>query len=247
MRSGTIGADRAKRVDARGRERRGAGAVDLGAHRASIAHRSTISGSRAALSMTVVPSASTAAIRMFSVAPTLGKSSQICAPESRRASATRKPCSMSNSAPSRSSPESACRAGGSRWRRRPAGRPGPAAAREQRAEHADRGAHPSHELVGGLVPIGSRARRWRRRRVPPCAGGRPRRPGRAAPRHDRHVEDVGHVRERGGPSASRAAAISLSTLFFAPGPTPRRQPCAPGRPGSTPPSATVESRLSPRS
>ena len=38
---------------------------------------STISGSRAALSISVVPSASTAAISRFSVAPTLGKSSQI--------------------------------------------------------------------------------------------------------------------------------------------------------------------------
>ena len=34
--------------------------------------RSTISGSRAAFSMTVVPSAQTAAITRFSVAPTLG-------------------------------------------------------------------------------------------------------------------------------------------------------------------------------
>ena len=54
----------------------------------SIWHRSTISGSRAALSMTVVPLASTAAVMMFSVAPTLGKSSQIEAPRSSGASAT---------------------------------------------------------------------------------------------------------------------------------------------------------------
>ena len=39
-----------------------------------------ISGSRAALSITVTPLARTAAIRMFSVAPTLGKSSQIWRP-----------------------------------------------------------------------------------------------------------------------------------------------------------------------
>ena len=52
-----------------------------------IRHRSTISGSRAALSMTVVPLASTAAVMMFSVAPTLGKSSQIVVPRSSRASA----------------------------------------------------------------------------------------------------------------------------------------------------------------
>jgi hypothetical protein len=46
----------------------------------SMSARSTISGSRAALSMTVVPLASTAAMRMFSVAPTLGKSSHTVAP-----------------------------------------------------------------------------------------------------------------------------------------------------------------------
>ena len=41
---------------------------------------STISGSRAALSITVVPLASTAAIMMFSVAPTDGKSNSILVP-----------------------------------------------------------------------------------------------------------------------------------------------------------------------
>ena len=49
---------------------------------ANIWARSTISGSRAALSITVVPWASTAAISRFSVAPTLGKSSQMLAPVS---------------------------------------------------------------------------------------------------------------------------------------------------------------------
>ena len=42
--------------------------------------RSQISGSRAALLMTVVPSAKTAAIRIFSVAPTLGNASEIAVP-----------------------------------------------------------------------------------------------------------------------------------------------------------------------
>ena len=41
----------------------------------SISHRSAISGSRATLSITVVPAACVAAITRFSVAPTLGKSS----------------------------------------------------------------------------------------------------------------------------------------------------------------------------
>ncbi len=40
----------------------------------SMVQRSTISGSRAALSMTLAPRASTAAANRFSVAPTLGKS-----------------------------------------------------------------------------------------------------------------------------------------------------------------------------
>jgi hypothetical protein len=71
----------------------------------SIEQMSTISGSRAELSMTVVPSASTAAISRFSVAPTDGKSSQIEVPVSRGAVATRKPCSLWTEAPSRSSPE----------------------------------------------------------------------------------------------------------------------------------------------
>ena len=71
----------------------------------SIAQRSTISGSRAALSITVVPLASTAAMTRFSVAPTDGKSSQIEVPVSRGAVATRKPCSLTIVAPSRSRPE----------------------------------------------------------------------------------------------------------------------------------------------
>ena len=61
----------------------------------SMAARSEISGSRAAFSMTVVPLARTAAIRMFSVAPTLGKSNAMSAPSSESASPTTAPCSIS--------------------------------------------------------------------------------------------------------------------------------------------------------
>ena len=146
----------------------------------SISHRSMISGSRATLSMTVVPSASTAAISRFSVAPTLGKSSQRFAPVSRPGtSATTKPCSMRTAAPSSVSPRhvhvQAARAdvvaAGQRH-------PGPAAARDQRAEHADRGAQPADQVVGRLVrellghvdrARAARARRSGRRR----AGARP--------------------------------------------------------------------------
>jgi len=55
--------------------------------------RSESSGSRAAFSMTVVPRAATAAIRTFSVAPTLGKSRLTIAPRRPPVSASRTPCS----------------------------------------------------------------------------------------------------------------------------------------------------------
>ena len=51
--------------------------------------RSAISGSRAAFSSTVVPRACTAAIRMFSVAPTLGNSRVMSAPKRSSARASR--------------------------------------------------------------------------------------------------------------------------------------------------------------
>ena len=71
----------------------------------SIAAMSWISGSRAAFSMIVVPLASTAAIMIVSVAPTLGKSSQTSAPcRPCGASAITKPCSMWTFAPIDSSP-----------------------------------------------------------------------------------------------------------------------------------------------
>ena len=71
----------------------------------SMAQMSTISGSRAALSISVVPLANTAAMTRFSVAPTLGKSSQILAPcNPLGAVATMNPCSPEISAPIRASP-----------------------------------------------------------------------------------------------------------------------------------------------
>ena len=50
----------------------GAGALYVGAHAREKAARSPISGSRAAFSITVMPSAAVAAMSKFSVAPTLG-------------------------------------------------------------------------------------------------------------------------------------------------------------------------------
>ena len=90
----------------------------------SIVARSMISGSRAALSITVMPSASTAAIRMFSVAPTLGKvqtDGGTVQPARRADHACRARCSSAR--PSRAGRTGACPAGGSRSRRRPAARP----------------------------------------------------------------------------------------------------------------------------
>ena len=52
----------------------------LAPQRVRYAHRSTISGSRAAFRMVVTPSAVDAASRIFSVAPTLGKSSAMAVP-----------------------------------------------------------------------------------------------------------------------------------------------------------------------
>ena len=67
--------------------------------------RSWISGSRAAFSITVVPRAPTAAISTFSVAPTLGKSSETNAPcRPCGATASRYPWEDENSTPIRSKP-----------------------------------------------------------------------------------------------------------------------------------------------
>ncbi len=67
--------------------------------------RSTISGSRAAFSTSVVPSAATAAMSRFSVAPTLGNSSITLAPRSPcGVVASRKPWSTSKCTPSASRP-----------------------------------------------------------------------------------------------------------------------------------------------
>ena len=64
-----------------------------------------MSGSRAAFSIVVTPRASTAAVIMFSVAPTLGKSKSTDAPtKPLSAVATTYPCSICALAPSISKP-----------------------------------------------------------------------------------------------------------------------------------------------
>ena len=66
--------------------------------------RSAISGSLAAFSIVVSPSARTAAIIMFSVAPTLGNSKTMRLPVNLLHLAAIYPCSVSNSAPNISKP-----------------------------------------------------------------------------------------------------------------------------------------------
>ena len=120
----------------------------------SIWHRSTISGSRAALSITVVPSASTAAISTFSVAPTLGKSSQTVAPvEPLRRAGDDVAVLVLELGAELGQP-------GDVEVERPAAdrvaarhrHLGPAAAGDQRPQDADRGPDPADQVVVGLVP-----------------------------------------------------------------------------------------------
>ena len=97
---------------------------------------------------------------------------------------------------------------------------GRAAPGEQRAEHADRGPHPAHEVVVGLGGPGSSGTSIVT--VPPSVGPAGRAPTVAAEPaqqlgHDRDVEDVRDVGDRRArPGASSAAAISFSTVFLAP-------------------------------
>ena len=114
-------------------------------------HRSMISGSRAALSIVVTPSASTAAVTRFSVAPTLGKSNVIVGTVQPLGRAPRgTPWANLNSAPIASRPcdVQVDRAGAevvaARHRQ-----PHVTASGEQRAEHVDRGPDPLDQLVRG--------------------------------------------------------------------------------------------------
>ena len=112
------------------------------------AARSAISGSRAALSMTVVPLASTAASSRFSVAPTLGNSSTMRAPNSSSARASMYAVAKLELGAhlleaaqvhvDRAGPEVVAAGHG---------HPGPADPAEQRAEHDDRRPHALDELV----------------------------------------------------------------------------------------------------
>ena len=161
----------------------------------SIVQRSTISGSRAALSITVVPSASTAAMRMFSVAPTLGKSSQICAPRSSSACATTRPCSISVRRAELAQPGLVhVQRTGADGVAAGKGHHGAPAPRDQRPEHADRGPQLRDRPVVGLGPglgrdvdrHGVAVHHHRGAEAAQHVG------------HQRHVEDLRAVGERRG-------------------------------------------------
>ena len=184
----------------------------------SIEARSAISGSRAAFSITVVPLASTAPIKMLSVAVWLGNWSTIaCADQAVAVPVDVAVLGDEGGAEllERAQVEvdravAEVVASGHRD-------PGGAVAGEQRAEHDDRGPHLLDELVGGDgrhvvrdgdLEVASRAVGPRGRTSAPIA---------------RRTSDMiatslmtGTLSRRCTPGASRHAAMSFSTEFFAP-------------------------------
>ena len=207
-------------------ERRGGDALDLGAHLDE--HLAEVDDLR--LAGDVVDDRRTLgqhrAISRFSVAPTLGKSSQRFAPRSRSAHLGDHEAVLDAHlrAELGAARSCACPGRASRCCRRRGAPPGPAAAGDQRTQHADRGAQPADQVVGRLVPELVRARRWS-----PCRSGC-RRPaaGRGCSTATVHPSSsssraITCTSRMSGtlvigvrPRASRAAAISFRALFFAP-------------------------------
>ena len=183
----------------------------------NIWHRSTISGSRAALSIAVVPLASTAAIRRFSVAPTLGKSSQIVAPVSAAASATTNPCSIPSVAPIRSSPAKCM----SSLREPMLSPPGSATlARPVRASSGPRTQIEARILRTssyGASEDGRSGTSMTTLSPSPSSSADVRHPSRCSSWFMMSTSAMaGRLPIVVRPSASKDAAMSLSTLFFAP-------------------------------
>ena len=118
----------------------------------SMAQMSTISGSRAALSISVTPLASTAAISRFSVAPTLGKSSQMVAPFSPSRRGGDDEAVLAGDLRAHPGQAGHVHVQAPRADRVAArvGHPDLAAAGQQRAEHADRRPQPPDQLIVGL-------------------------------------------------------------------------------------------------
>jgi hypothetical protein len=152
--------------------------------------RSTTSGSRAAFSMTVTPSASAAAIIRFSVPVTVTMSQKILAPRRRLACAG---CSRARRGSRRPSPAGrlmCCPPAARRWRSRRAATPALRHARQQRAQGQDRGAHGLDHVVGGLRVVEAGGRRAR---SPPLVERDVHAHLRQQAQHGRDVVEVRHV------------------------------------------------------
>ena len=203
----------------------------------SIWQRSTTSGSRAALSIVVTPSAKTAAVTMFSVAPTLGNGNVTSAPCSRSAVASSSPWLNLNVAPICSRPATCMSIG-----RAPKSSP-PGIDRRTRPKRVSSG--PSTLIDARMRSTSSYGATGTRspsfvRRSTPGSGDHDRTPmaSNRSPRI-RTSAIAGTFVSSYSPSARIVAAISLSTAFLAPGtsivpcssPTRRTTICPPG-PGS---------------
>ena len=170
---------------------------------------STISGSRAALSISVTPLASTAAISRFSVAPTLGKSSQIvrAAQPVRGGRDDEAVLAGDLGAHPRAGRRRACPARASRSRRRPGapparGRGGPAAARARRSTRAAGAPGRSRPRCRGSA--GTSITRSPESSSSNASTALARRsPAAQHLRHDRDVGDPRHVGEHARPSAQQ--------------------------------------------
>ena len=187
----------------------------------SMLHKSTISGSRAALRIVVTPLATTAAIRMFSVAPTLGKSKSISAPCNRDARPMMPSAVTSNVAPIASSPRR-CMSMGRPPKSSPPGnaisisphRPsnGPTKLTDARMRSAS-----SKGATGVMAPLFTISMCWPT--SPAGAGWKVMRNPTAVRRSAMMSTSTmtGAFVKRYRPSASNVAAISFKTEFLAPG------------------------------
>ena len=181
----------------------------------SRSHMSTTSGSRAALSIVVVPSANTAAVTMFSVAPTLGNEKAISAPWRRSAVACSSPWANLNEAPIASRPATCMSIG-----RAPKSSP-PGIDRRTSPQRVNSG--PS-TLIDARIrstssygAMGTRSPSFSRISCP-GSGQRVRTPRAASNSPMIATSSIaGTLVSSYFPSASRLAAINLSTAFFAPG------------------------------
>src|SRR5262245_50140845 len=165
-------------------------------------------------------------MRMFSVAPTLGKSSQIWAPCRPSASATTQPCSISLWAPSWRRPFWCMSSG-----REPIASP-PGSATTARLQRPTSG--PSTQTDARSLPIAGESARWLRSAgvvivtvSPSMVTVQPRLRRTSAIRGTSRI--CGQLVRVVVPSASSAAAISFRTLFLAPttstSPASRAPPC----------------------